>query len=150
MIEAKQQTTYQSGTGKLMHMMQHLQPEVYNCVQDQARHMGHAGKKHMKAILRCMKYCVDRPNHGMVLQQDVLWDGNPKILFIVSGEIDSDYSKRPITHRSVSGGHVMSNVAPVQFRSSMQKIVALLVMAAELYAATMTAQDMLYLLHVLE
>ena len=43
----QQQPTYKSGTGKLMHMMQYSQPEVYNCVQDQARHMGCAEKKHI-------------------------------------------------------------------------------------------------------
>ncbi len=57
-MEAQQKNTYRSGTGKLMHIMQHSWPEVHNCVQNQARHMGRSGKKHMKAILRCMKYIV--------------------------------------------------------------------------------------------
>ncbi len=91
MMGAQQQTTYQSGTSELMHMMQHWQPEVYNCVWYQARHMGHEGKKHMKAMLICMKYTVNRPNHGLVLQPDVLWDGYPKTKFIVAGRSDSDY-----------------------------------------------------------
>ncbi len=51
MMEAQQQTTYQSGTGKLMHMMQYSRPEVYNCVHDQATHMSHSSKKHMKVML---------------------------------------------------------------------------------------------------
>ncbi len=101
-------------------------------------------------MLRCMKYCVDRPNCGLVLQPDVIWDGNLKTPFIVSGRSDSDYAKEPITFRSVSGGCVMLNGAPVGFISSTQKTVALLVMEAELYAAVMTAQDMLYVLHMLE
>ncbi len=82
--------------------------------------MGHYGKKHTKAMLRCMKYCVDRPNHGLVLQPDMLWDGDPKTKFIVAGRSDSDYAKEPITCRSVSGGRVMLNVTPVGFRSSTQ------------------------------
>ena len=45
-------------------------------------------------------------------------------------------------------GHV--NGAPVEFRSSTQKTVALFVTEGELYAAIMTAQDMLYVMHVLE
>ena len=39
---------------------------------------------------------------------------------------------------------------PVIFRNSMQKTVALSVKEAKLYAAVMTTQDMLYVLHVLE
>ena len=112
--------------------------------------MGHARKKHMKAMLRCMKYCVDRPKCGLVLQQDVLWGGNPKTPFIVSRRSDSVYAKEPITCRSVSGGRVMLNGAPVRFRSSTQKTVALSVTEAELYADIMAAQDILYLLYVLE
>ena len=117
-MEAQQQTIYRSGTGKLMHMMHYSRPELYNCVRNQARHMGHAGKKHMKAILRCMKYIVDRPNRGLVLQPDVLWDGDPKTKFIVAGRSNYDYAKESITCRSVSGGRVMLNDTPVGFRSS--------------------------------
>ncbi len=97
-----------------------------------------------------MKYCVDMPNCGLVLQPDVLWDDNPKTPFVAFDKSDSDQAKEPMTHRSVSGGCVMLNSAPVGFRSSMQKTVALLVTEAELYAEVMTAQDMMYVLHVLE
>ncbi len=44
----------------------------------------------------------------------------------------------------------MLNGAPVRFRSSTQKTVALLVTEAELHAAAMTAHNMLHILHVLE
>ena len=84
----------------------------------------------MKAMLRCIKYCVNRLNGGLVLQLNVLWDGNPKTSFIVSGRYDSDYAKEPITCRSVSGGCFILNGAPVRFRSSIQKTVALLVAEA--------------------
>ncbi len=93
---------------------------------------------------------MDRPNCGLVLQPDLLWDGNLKTSFIVSGRSDSNYVKEPITHRSVSGGCVMLNDMPIRFRSSTQKKVALLIEKSELYAAIMTAQYMLYLLHVMK
>ncbi len=67
----------------------------------------------MKAMLRCMKYIVDRPNCRLVIQPDVLWDGYPKTKFIVAGRSDFDYTKEPITLRSVSGGCVMLNGTPV-------------------------------------
>ena len=44
----------------------------------------------------------------------------------------------------------MLNGTPVRFRSSMHKTVALSVTEAELYAAIMNAQDILYALIVLE
>ncbi len=100
--------------------------------------MGRSGQKHMKAMLRCMKYIVDRPNRGLVLQPDVLWDGDLKTKFIVAGRSNSDYAKEPITRRTVSGGHAMLSGAPVGFRSSTQKTLVLLVREAELYAAVVT------------
>ncbi len=68
----------------------------------------------------------------------------------MSSRSDSDYVKDPITCRSILGGHVTLNGAPVGFRSSTQKSVALSAMEAELYASIMTVQDMLYVLHMLE
>ncbi len=51
-MDDQQQNAYQSGTTKLMHMMQYSQPEVYNCVRDQEIHMSCAEMNHMKAMLR--------------------------------------------------------------------------------------------------
>ena len=60
---------------------------------------------------------MDRTNCGLVLQSDVLWDGDPKKKFIVAGRSDSDYAKEPITRTSVSGGrviHVPADSATIQ------------------------------------
>jgi len=56
----------------------------------------------------------------------------------------------PDDHRSISGGRVFMNGAPISFRSAMQKFVTLLVTEAEIVAGVMVAQDMLYVYHLLE
>ena len=71
-------------------------------------------------------------------------DGSPDLEFTIGGRSDSDYGKNPQTRRSVSCGKVLLCGAPVTFRSSTQKTVALSVMEAELYAAALCAQDMIY------
>ena len=148
-LSAGEQTIYRSAVGKAMFLMQYSRAEIYNSVRDCARHMQMAARKHMIAIGRVMKYCVDRPNRGLVLKPNEKWDGSPDFEFTIGGRSDSDYGKDPQTQRSVSGGRVLLCGAPVTFRSSTQKTVALSVMEAELYAAVLCAQDMIYVRNVL-
>ena len=61
------QTKYRSGTGKLLHVMQWSAPPMCNAIRDLARHMTVTLKRHMEAMLRAMKYLVDRPNRGLTL-----------------------------------------------------------------------------------
>ena len=51
-------TKYQSGVGKLMHMMQYSRPEIYNLARDLARDMESPTQVHFNAMSRVMKYCV--------------------------------------------------------------------------------------------
>ena len=68
----------------------------------------------------------------------------------MGGRSDLDYAKDPQTCKSVSGGRLILNGALVAFRRSTQKTVALLVTEAELYMAILCAQDMIYVLHVIQ
>lgn len=109
-----------------------------------------AGEEHFEAMLRVMKYCVNTADRGLVLKPEGEWDGKPdSIEFIISGRSDSDYAKDP-SRKSVSGHRVLLNGAPVMFKSGTQRIVALSVCEAELYAGISCAQDMLYVKHVIE
>ena len=149
-LSGTRQTKYRSGVGKLMHIMQYSRPEIYNSVRDLARHMTMAGDEHFEAMLRVMKYCVGTADRGLVLKPEGEWDGKPdSIEFVISGRSDSDYAKDP-SSKSVSGHRVLLNGAPVMFKSGTQRIVALSVCEAELYAGISCAQDMLYTKHVIE
>ncbi len=142
-LSRSKQTKYRSGVGKLMHMMQYSRPEIYNSVRDLARHMTKAGEEHFEAMLRVMKYCACTADRGLVLKPDGIWDGNPDTFeFVISGQSDSDYAKEEL-HKSVSGHRVILNGAPVMFKSGTQRIVALSICKAKLYAGIVCAQDML-------
>ena len=104
----------------------------------------------MRAMLQCMKHCVDRPNRGLLLAPRRRWNGEKDFEFIISGKSDSDYAKEPEDRRSISGSVIYLEQAPVMFKSATQKHVALSVTEAELYAGVSTAQDMLYVKNVLE
>jgi hypothetical protein len=63
---------------------------------------------------------------------------------------DSDYAKDPERRRSVSGYAAFLNGAPVTRKSKMQGCVTLSVTEAEYVSATECAQDMLFVMRVLE
>ena len=64
--------------------------------------------------------------------------------------MDSDCAKDTQTRKSISGYRVLLEGAPVMFKSSTQKSVALSVCEAEQTAGVLCAQDMLYVRHILE
>ena len=61
----------------------------------------------------------------LVLNPTRKWDGNNENEFIISGRTNSDYAKDTQTQKSISGYRVLLEGAPVMFKSSMQKSVAL-------------------------
>jgi hypothetical protein len=133
-----------------MHMMQYSQPDTYNAVCDLARHMTKATQVHYDAMLRMMKYVDDTSDRGLVLNPTRKWDGNKEHEFIISGWCNSDYAKDTQTRKSISGYRVLLEGAPVMFKSSTQKSVALSVCEAEQTAGVLCAQDILYVRHIIE
>jgi hypothetical protein len=97
-----------------------------------------------------MNYCVGTPNHGLLLKLNAKWDGDPKFLFLVSGKSDSDYTKDPERHQSMSRYSTFLCGAPVMMKSRMQGCMTLDVTSAELVSVTQCAQDILIILRVLE
>ena len=85
----------------------------------------------------------------MILAPNTIWNGDKDFEFIIHGRSDSDYAANTDDRRSVSGGRVFLNEAPVVFRSATQKFVTLSVTEAEAAAGVMVAQDMLHVMRLL-
>jgi hypothetical protein len=149
-IDAKLQAHYRTGVGKLLHMMRWTRPEIQNAVRELSKYMSGATLVHYKAMHRVMGYCVATMARGLLLKPNRKWNGDPNFEFIITGYSDSDYAKDTDTRKSVSGNAVFLEGSPVLQRSSTQKSVTLSVTEAELAAAVQTAQDMLFVMRVLE
>ncbi len=93
--------------------------------------MTHAMQVHYDAMLRMMKYVDDTSDRGLVLNPTQKWNGNKEHKFIISGQSDSNYAKDSQTQKSISGSRVLLDGAPVMFKSSTQKSIALSVCKAE-------------------
>jgi len=144
------QKTYRSGVGKLLHMMKWTRPDILNAVRELSRFMSGATLAHLSAMKRAMRYCIGTPNRGLLLKPDKAWNGDPNFEFVVSGRSDSDYAKDPDRRRSVSGYSAFLCGAPVTMRCRMQGCVTLSVTEAEMVSATQCAQDMLFVMRVVE
>ena len=98
-----------------------------------------------------MAYIASTPDRGFVLNPTRQWNGRANcIKFIIKGEADSDYAKCPITRRSISGNITRFEGVAIIIKSVIQKLVALSVTESELYSGVTTAQDMLYLMRLVE
>ena len=144
------QKTDWSGVGKLLHMMKWSRPEISNAVRELSRFMKAVMLAHMKAMKRVMSYIIVTPEQGLLLEPNAKWDRNLEFEFEVSGQSYLDYAKDPMTRRSVSSYATFLNGAVVMTKSKMQQSVTLSVTEAELVAASLCAQDMLFIMRVLE
>ena len=149
-LNADAQSKYRSGVGKLLHLARWSRPEIFNAVRELTRFGGKAGVNHMKQMLRVMKYCVDTKTRGLTMNRTVEWNGDPDFEFTITGHSDSDYAKDPDTRHSVCGMTTSVNDNPVICKSKMMPVVALSVTEAELFAATACAQDMLFVMRIIE
>ncbi len=138
------QMLYRSGMGKATHMMQYSRPDIYQAVQDLARHMGSATKLHLNAMFRMMKYISDTNERGLTLNPTWKWDGSKDHEFIINGRSDLDYAKDMQTRKSMFSYVVYLEGAPVIFKSLTQKSIALSVCNAEQTSGVLCVQDMLY------
>jgi hypothetical protein len=150
MITMTEQSKYRSGVGKLLYLMRWSRPDIMNSVRELSRFMQEASKAHMAAMYRVMRYCIGTPNRGLMIKPNVKWDGDRNFEFTISGRSDSDFAKDVIGRKSVSACSTFLCGAPVSIRSKMQDCVTLSVTEAELVAATHCAQDMLFVMRVLE
>ena len=114
-----------------------------------ARQMQSPRPAHVKALNTLIRYLMSTPNHGLTLEPDSVWKGEEDFEFVIHGRSDSDYTTNTDDRRSVSGGRVFLNGAPIIFRSATQKFVTLSVTEAETAAGVMVAQDMMYAYRIL-
>jgi len=135
---------YRKGVGKLIHLAKYSRPTILHAVRELSKHGSKPTEANEKAMLRCMKHCVDTKENGLLLQPNKMWNGERDFEFEITGHSDSDFAKDPETRKSVSGWAAYLNGAPYVRKSKTQKFVTLSVTEAECVAATSCVQDMMF------
>jgi hypothetical protein len=147
-LPPEEQFRYRSATAVLLHMMRWSHPELMNAVRDFSCYMQSARRSHTKALSQIMMYCLGTPLRCLLLIPIEKWDGMAGFQFIINGLSDSEYAKDDSRH-SINGWSTWMFGCCVMHRSKMMPIVALSVTEAELYAAVLCAQDMLFIMRLL-
>ena len=150
LLSGGDQSLLKSGIRKLLWHMQYSQPDISQAVHDLARHMMHGDKSHMDAMLWCMQFLQGTKDAGLLLKPERTWDGSSNFSFKINGQSDSDYAKDTQTRRSILSYVVYLEGAPVMHQRATQKTVALSSCEAELNAAVLCMQDILYGKNLLE
>ena len=151
-LDPEQQTQYRFGVGILLHMMRWNRPNVLNAVRELSTHMQQGSKMVLKAMIRVMNYIVSTKELGYTFKPDSFgqWDGKRGTRkFKMLRRCDSEYTKHSSRH-SVNAGITYLEGAIVNQFSKMMPIVALSTTEAELYSAVLTAQDMMFVYHILK
>jgi len=143
-LNTEQQKTYRSGVGKLLHIMRWSRPDILNAVRELSKFMMAASLAHFKAMFRVMEYVISSRTKGLVLKPV-----KSELIEIV-GVTDANYATDTDSRKSVSGFSVFINGAPVSFKSVQQQVITLSTTEAELYAITQGAQEMLFVLKIVE
>jgi hypothetical protein len=104
----------------------------------------------LEAIKRCMRYVLCTGEAGLLLKPSQKCNGSNDHQFRMRGKSNSDYAKDTKTRCSVSGYVVYLEDALTMHRSATQKTLALLSCKAELNAAVLCVQDMMYQRNMLE
>ena len=151
-LSPPEQSQYRSGVGILLHMMRWSRPDVLNRVRELSRYMSDAGEICKAALFRTMNYIVATKLLGYTFKPENPGSWNGKrgnhFKFTIMGKSDSEYAKHS-PRRSVDAGITYLNGAIVKQFSKMMPIVALSTTEAELYAAVLTVQDMMFCYHIL-
>ena len=131
-------------------MMRWTRPDILNAIRELSKHMAKLGPSHLLAMKKVMRYILATPERGLFLQPKRTWNEDPTFAFEIIGKSDTDYAKDPDTRKSVSDSTVFLEGAPVVIRSGQQNSVTLSSAEAELVGGTGCAQDMLYVMRVLD
>jgi hypothetical protein len=149
-ISDAEQKRFRSITGMLNHMVRWSRLDCQNATRECSQFMQKATKKCIDHLDRLCNFIVSTKERGYTIRPDKpgTWDGTRDFLFYITGESDSNYAKDH-SRRSVNGGCTRLNNALIKMFCKMMPIVALSTTEAELFAAVLEAQDMMFAYHIM-
>jgi hypothetical protein len=148
-LTREEQRIYRSGVGKMMHLARWTRPEASNAIRELTKFLGAAGKTHVVAMYRAMRFILNTADRGLVLKPEGKWDGYDRnYLFEVSGRSDAAYFTKG--GYGVSGYIVFLQKTPIAWKCVGQRYATLSSAEAELGSAVSCVQNMLFAMRVIE
>ncbi|KAH9779747.1 hypothetical protein KPL71_007827 [Citrus sinensis] len=138
-IDHMRRILYSSAVGSIMYDMVCIRPDVAYGIGLVSRFMGNPGKEHWEAIKWLLRYLKSTEEYGVVFGQ--VNNASSKVLGYVNSDFAGDLDKR----RSVTGLVFTLCGGAVNWKSTLQSIVALSTTEAEYIALTEAVKEALWL-----
>ena len=132
------------------HMVQWTRIDTQSAQREVCQFLDKPTKECLEYQNQLTNFLVSTKSCGHTIMPDGAWewDGTQNYLFKIHGESNSEYIKDPL-RQSVNAGCTYLNGALIQMFSKMMPVVALSTTEAELYAAVLTAMDMMLTYHIM-
>jgi hypothetical protein len=149
MLTKDEQGQFRKAVGKLWYLARMSRHDILHAVRDLSKFSAGAWNTTWNTALRCMKYCTETPNRGLLFKPARMWTGRD-FEFDLCGYSDSNYATDPDNRRSVMSHQVFLEGCCVSAKSKQMPFVTLSVTEAELAAAVDCACDLLYVKRMME
>ncbi|KAH9660266.1 hypothetical protein KPL70_024153 [Citrus sinensis] len=130
---------YANAVGCLMYAMVLTRPDIAHAVSVVSRYMAQPGKEHWKAVKWILRYLHGTVKCGLTFGQAKEEDDG------LRGYVDSDYAGDLDRRRSLTGYIFMLNGCTINWKATLQSVVALSTTEAEYIAATEAVKEALWL-----
>ncbi|KAH9649101.1 hypothetical protein KPL70_025857 [Citrus sinensis] len=130
---------YANAVGCLMYAMVLTRPDLSHSMSVVSRYMAQPGREHWRAVRWIMRYLNGSLSHGLVYGRSK--GRNDGLL----GFVDSDYAGDLDRRRSLTGFMFMYEGCLINWKASLQHVVALSTTEAEYTAATEAVKEALWL-----
>ncbi|GJS62394.1 retrovirus-related pol polyprotein from transposon TNT 1-94 [Tanacetum coccineum] len=143
-VKRMSKVPYANEVGSLMYLMVCTRPDITYAVSVVSRYLANPSKNHWEAVKWILKYLQGTANVGLVYRTD---RGNH---VNVTGFVDSDYAKDPDKFRSITGYAFLVQGCVVNWKVTLQHVVALSTTEAEYMALTEAVKEAIWLRGLLE
>lgn len=143
-LSKEEQTRYRSAVGMLLYLVKHSRPDLSNAVRELTKVMDGATKEHERLMRRVIKFVLQTPNRGLVMEPII----TDKLM--IEALSDSDYAGDKDNRRSITGYIIKLCNCVIAWKSKQQGGVCLSSSEAEYYAMSEAATEMIFVKNILE
>ena len=144
-LDPKLHRRYRGIVGHLSFLVQCTRPDLSFAYSELSKYVSRPGQRHMDEAEHVLRYLAGTPTLGLQWS-----DPGPKRRNILYGWVDSDFASDPDTRRSVTGYVLSLNNGPISWKARRQECVTLSSAEAEFVAASICAQEVIYVRSLLE
>ena len=146
LIRKDEQTKYRSGIGLLLYLVKFSRPDLSNAVRELSKVNDGATAKHMKDLMRVIKFAIDTKHKVLVYRVLTMKENK----WEMKAFCDSDWAGDANDRRSITGFCIFLNSCLISWKSRGQKTVTLSSSEAEYVAVSEVCTEVLFIKAIMD